>query len=178
LGPQSGTPVCLWADPQWDLAAVWPVRLFAAFRAKVEIIIDAVAKGLLDFGKSAAFEGDHIAQPSDTTDKGSLVSFDSPKIPFIFEHLRSLLLGVHARGYKKIADSAHQPPLGFGVRVRPMKHRPRSTQSNADTASSSFADLGSERLQQRLDVTPSKIGGGRFRKNPIEGASLSAVHQL
>jgi hypothetical protein len=59
-----------------------------------------------------------------------------------------------------------------------MKHCPRFTQSNADTASSSFADLGSERSQQRLDITPPKIGGGRFCKNPIEGASLAAVYQL
>ena len=46
--------VRLWAHAKQDLAAVGPVRRLAALRTKGEVVIDAVAKGLFDFGECRA----------------------------------------------------------------------------------------------------------------------------
>jgi len=57
-----------------------------------------------------------------------------------------------------------------------MEYRSHAGQRNANPASGALADLGSGSAQQRLDITPAQIGGGRLRKDPPEGLAVTTVH--
>ncbi len=60
LGAQRRVPVGLRTDAEQDLGAVRPVRRLAAFGAEGEVVVDAAAEGLLDFGEGRALEGDYM----------------------------------------------------------------------------------------------------------------------
>lgn len=59
-----------------------------------------------------------------------------------------------------------------------MEYGPHTAQRDPHTTSRSFADFGSGGPQQRLDLAPVKVGGGWFRKDPNEGATVTAVHVI
>ena len=76
--------VRLRAHAKRDLAAVGPVRRLAALRAKGEVVVDAVAKGLIDFDERRSLEGDHVAKAGDPARENAIVGLDRPEIAFIF----------------------------------------------------------------------------------------------
>src|SRR5207245_11531171 len=53
------------AHAKRDLTAVGPVWRLAALGTKGEVVVEAVAKGLFDFGERRALEGDHVAKAGD-----------------------------------------------------------------------------------------------------------------
>jgi hypothetical protein len=57
-----------------------------------------------------------------------------------------------------------------------MEDGPHASQRNANPTSCALADFGPGGTQQRLNVMPAQIGWSRFRKNPPEGAAVTAVH--
>src|SRR5207249_2771980 len=57
--------VRLRAHAKRDLTAVGPVWRLAALGTKGEVVVEAVAKGLFDFGERRALEGDHVAKAGD-----------------------------------------------------------------------------------------------------------------
>jgi hypothetical protein len=76
--------VRLRAQAKRDLAAVGPVRRLAALRTKGDVVIDAVAKGLFDFGECRSLKGDHVAKAGDSAHENAVVGLDRPEIAFIF----------------------------------------------------------------------------------------------
>ena len=57
-----------------------------------------------------------------------------------------------------------------------MEYRPHAGQRDADPASRTLADLGPHSAQQRLNIPPAQIGGGRLCKDPPQGLAVTVVH--
>jgi len=72
-------------DAQRDLPAIGSVRCFTACRAEGQIVIDALTKSRLDFGKVAAFKGHDIAQADNATDEDPVIGFDGAIIAPVFK---------------------------------------------------------------------------------------------
>jgi hypothetical protein len=53
-------PVKSRVEPNHELSRKGPVRFFSTVGAKLEIIVDGVTKGLLEFLDGCALKGDHI----------------------------------------------------------------------------------------------------------------------
>jgi hypothetical protein len=62
--------------------------------------------------------------------------------------------------------------------MRSMEDGPHANQRDANPTSGTLADFGPSGAQQRLDVAPAQIRGGRLREDPPEGATVTAVHAV
>jgi hypothetical protein len=81
-----------------------PVRAFAAFGAEGEVVLNAVAKRLLDIGVGLAFEGDHIAQADHAANEAAVFRFDVADVALVLKH-RVLRLRLDPCGCQEIANS-------------------------------------------------------------------------
>ena len=57
-----------------------------------------------------------------------------------------------------------------------MEDGPHASQRDANPTSGALANFGPSGAQQRLDVAPAQIGGGRFREDPSEHSAVTAIH--
>src|SRR5690348_9252612 len=80
LGSCRRPAVRLGADTKRDPTAIGPVCRLAALGAEREVIVDAVAEGLFDFGEGRSLERDHIAQPRNAAEKDPVFSLDRSDI--------------------------------------------------------------------------------------------------
>src|SRR5271169_2022721 len=114
-GAQCRASVRLRIKSQQDLAVVRPVGRLAAFRAEGEVVVDAAAEGLLDFGEGRALEGDHVAKPGDTTDEDPVIGLDGSEVALVFEHRHHSSSGSTPAAARKSRTARTNPRLVSGL---------------------------------------------------------------
>ena len=88
-----------------------------------------------------------------------------------------MLLGrLYARSAKKFRDRPHGATICDGSWVWAMKHCTRATQCDAQARSTAFAQLSSERHQERLDFRPPDVRTHRLRIDCGESALVATRH--
>lgn len=103
-----------WGDAEDELAGVGFIGFFAARLAEVEVIVDGVLEGLLEFGDAGALEGDDVTDAEDSALEGFGVGveFGDGGVGFVGQEVHKLFKASHP-----LRPGSHWRP-GFPAHVQ------------------------------------------------------------